>query len=340
MLQKLQIAFAQSQTFASLREHQPKRPSKDDAQIFKIGHSGTLDPLASGVLIVGIGRGTKQLQRYLASTKTYETVVTFGASTNTYDCTGVVAERAECQHVTRSLVEEKLELFRGQIAQVPPIYSALKINGVKACDYARGGRELPRQLESRDMQVDECTFMEWYEPGQHTFTIPGEEVISPAPAVRIRLTVSSGFYVRSFAHDIGLACGSRAFMASLLRTRQATFTIHDPPELANLITAITYADLEAGEEVWGPRLRPQLEKWVEANPIATGHVDGRDPNTRRKMTEDRKDRPKQRFRGEYVAETKRERIKQQGGKFKGKWNRRKIEKSDASQGALCYSPHV
>ena len=287
-----------------------------------MGHGGTLDPLASGVLIVGIGRGTKQLQKYLACTKSYETVVLFGASTDTYDCTGVIAERAHCVHVTKTLVEGKLAQFRGDIKQAPPIYSALKINGKKACEYVHGGEQLPRQLESRDMHVDECTLLQWYDPGQHGFAYPGEDVAAAVPAALIRLTVCSGFYVRSFAHDLGIACQSRSHMSTLLRTRQAIYTTSESTKSSELVSTITYADLDAGESMWGPKIRPQLESWVAANPVPSGHVNGRNEETRRKKAAEQENRPKQRFRGGYVADTKQERIKQQGGKYKGKWSRK------------------
>jgi tRNA pseudouridine55 synthase len=293
-----------------------------------MGHGGTLDPLAAGVLIVGIGRGTKQLQQYLACKKAYETVILFGASTDTYDCTGTITERASYEHVTKELVEQKLAQFRGTIMQAPPLYSALKIDGMKACEYARQGKELPRALQSREMQVDECTLLEWYPSGQTQFTFPGDE-IEPAlgsPAARIRLTVCSGFYVRSFAHDVGLACESRSHMASLRRTRQANFTVEeDPPQSSDLVTAISYADLDVGEEVWGAKLRPQLARWVLENPVASGHVDGRNREARTLLDQEKAGRPRQRFRGGYTADTKKERIKQQGGKWKGKWGRKPRE---------------
>jgi tRNA pseudouridine55 synthase len=323
VLLKLQSTFAPSKTFTPLLRHQPKRTSKDPSQVFRLGHGGTLDPLASGVLIVGIGRGTKSLSQYLACTKTYETVVLFGASTDSYDCIGAITERAECGHMKKELVEEKLAGFRGTIQQMPPVYSALKVNGMKAVEYIRQGKELPRELESREMQVDECTLLDFYAAGEHTFATPGEEKLPMAPAGRFRLTVSSGFYVRSFAHDLGIACNSRSHMASLHRTRQANFTTSDPPESPSLTPVLTYTDLEAGEGVWGPRLRPQLEKWVEANPMSQGHVNGRDENLKRKLAVEKGEKPRQRFRGEWVAETKKDRIKQQGGKYKGKWGRKK-----------------
>lgn len=295
-----------------------------------MGHGGTLDPLAAGVLIVGIGRGTKQLNKYLACSKTYETVVLFGASTDTYDCTGEITERAPCEHVTKDLVEQRLAQFRGTIMQMPPIFSALKINGVKACDYARQGKELPRDLERREMIVDECTLLDWYENGQHDFNTLAHEALSQAPAARIRLTVCSGFYVRSFTHDLGIACGSRSHMAALLRTRQADYTTGNAEDANELITATTYDELDAGEEVWAARLNPQLQAWVATNPIATGHVNGRAGVTKHKLGEEKDNKPRQRFRGGWEAETKKERIKQQGGKYKGKWGRKPLsEKAPA-----------
>jgi tRNA pseudouridine55 synthase len=289
-----------------------------------MGHGGTLDPLAAGVLIVGIGRGTKHLQKYLACTKTYETVVLFGSSTDTYDCTGSVTERANYHHVTKALVEAHLANFRGQTMQAPPIYSALKINGIKACEYARQGKELPRQLESREMYVEECTLLEWYEGGRHSFNNFVDEDLSQAPAARIRLNVCSGFYVRSFAHDIGISCSSQSHMAALTRVRQADYVIDEATKSPELISAITYTELEAGEEIWGAKLKPQLEAWVAANPVAPGHINGRDEQLRRKLAEEKENRPRQRFRGEWLAETKCERIKQQGGKYKGKWGRKTV----------------
>jgi tRNA pseudouridine55 synthase len=288
-----------------------------------MGHGGTVDPLASGVLIVGIGRGTKSLSQYLGCTKTYETVVLFGASTDTYDRTGVVTERADCRHVTRELVEEKLEGFRGTIQQMPPVYSALKINGMRAVEYVRQGQSLPRELESREMDVEECTILDYYAPEQHAFAMPGEDQPANAPAVKVRLTVSSGFYVRSFAHDLGLACNTRSHMATLLRTRQADFSTSHTPDTPDLLCTLTFADLEAGEDVWGAKLRPQLEKWVEANPVKQQeHVNGRDANTKRKLAAEQVDKPRQRFRGGWLADTKKERKKQQGPKNKENCDRK------------------
>lgn len=335
MIRDLQIKFAESKTFASLLEEtrntarlngsKRRRVSKDN--VFKIGHGGTLDPLATGILIIGLGRGTKYLSEFLECKKTYETVVLFGKSTTTYDVAGKVVAEAPTSSVTRAAVEEQLVKFRGKSKQIPPIYSAIKIDGMKLYDYARTGKELPRELESRDIEVSDCTLLDFWEAGEHDFRYPaeqasdeektmtkkimegvtatkksmaanqseaksdilaskaGENSLPPAqkaalhthplptqepepaqaPAARIRLTVSSGFYVRSFCHDLGINCGSWGTMAALIRSQQSDFTTLDPaPE--GFVTALTYEDLDAGEEVWGPKIRPVLQKWLDQHP--------------------------------------------------------------------------
>lgn len=312
-----------------------------------MGHGGTLDPMATGVLIVGIGRGTKSLQDFLYCTKTYETVVLFGKSTDSYDVAGKIVATAPTTHITREVVEGQLSAFRGNIRQVPPIYSALKINGMKAYEYARSGKELPRQLEAREMEVSDCQLIDWYEPGEHAYRWPAEEAaeedknafqklvrvgqpgssqeqslsknshpelekrdtpheereklseggvaikqaeespsreekailhthaisglsegIADAPAARISLTVSSGFYVRSFAHDLGLLCDSYGTMSELARTRQAEFTTISPAA-DGLVPALEYADIEKGEEIWGPKITEVLETWLAKNAAAS-----------------------------------------------------------------------
>ena len=165
-----------------------------------MGHAGTLDPMASGILIIGIGRGTKSLINFLDSTKTYETVVLFGKSTDTYDITGKIVNEDEFggSNVTREMVQSKFSAFRGTIRQVPPVYSALKVGGRKALELAKEGKEV--ELESREMRVEECDMVEWLEAGQHSYRWPsiegkeeGDEARhASSPAARIRLTVSSG----------------------------------------------------------------------------------------------------------------------------------------------------
>ncbi|KAL2402738.1 tRNA pseudouridine synthase 4 [Exophiala dermatitidis] len=355
VLRDLQHKFAESKTFEPLLQrtknaleeqgrHQPKRRKRGNDQIFKMGHGGTLDPMATGILIVGIGRGTKFLQDFLGCKKTYETVVLFGKSTDTYDTTGKVVAEAPTDHITKDLVEEKIEKFRGKQKQMPPLFSAIKINGMKAYEYARTGKELPRELETREVEVSECTLLDFYLPGEHDFRWPAEQapeeakalarkllpgaqssqqepdaqssqaadtsterpkdettvdqtkdvkineipyekkaamhvhtatqedVPAQAPAARVRLTVSSGFYVRSFAYDLGIACDSYGSMASLVRSQQGSYSTSQPPPEGFLPT-LTYEDLEAGEDVWGPKVSSVLEQWVEEHPESTTQND-------------------------------------------------------------------
>ncbi|CAI6257166.1 unnamed protein product [Periconia digitata] len=360
ILLDIQTIFATSTTFTPLLQlerrkraeqeaHQPSgqklKDEERDGRFFKLGHGGTLDPLASGVLIVGIGRGTKHLSSYLSSTKTYETVVLFGIATSTYDIQGEEVERKSAEHITAELVRRKIsENFTGTFRQVPPVYSGLKVDGVKAVEYARLGKELPRDLVDREVCVDACEMLEFMPPNTHEFCYPaakeGERtVVEAMPAARIRLTVSSGFYVRSFAHDLGVACGSVATMASLHRLRQGGFftpdlfstssslneddqqeTVEAATAASNstqFVPAIPYADITSSEETWAPQIRSALTTWMAQNPA-------RDPNARGPGRKGRdKEVKRQRFRGEWLAETKRERVLQQGGKSKGKLSRKK-----------------
>jgi tRNA pseudouridine55 synthase len=340
VLRDLQHKFAESKTFAPLlaqikhaREgDNQKRQRLSNDQVFKMGHGGTLDPLASGVLIVGIGRGTKTLSDFLGCKKTYETVVLFGKNTDTYDIMGKVVDEAPTQHITKELVESQLAQFDGEMQQVPPMYSAIKIQGMKLYEYARSGKELPRQLESRTVDISECTLLDYYPSGEHHYRWPVEQASeeeravarkliagaestkqqlsreakktetqrrniekrkeleaqnklprqekaamhthdlptleaqpADAPAARVRLTVSSGFYVRSFAYDLGTACSSYGTMAALVRSKQGDFTNIEPaPE--GFVPTLTYEELEAGEDVWGPKVAKVLEEWVERHP--------------------------------------------------------------------------
>ncbi|MBK5654169.1 MAG: hypothetical protein I4N50_21130 [Rhizobium sp.] len=356
----------------------------------KMGHGGTLDPMATGVLIVGVGKGTKCLQRFLECTKTYECVVLFGAATDSYDAVGKVVSKAPYEHVTKELVEEKLEQFRGKIMQKPSVFSALKVDGKKMYEYAREGKDIP-EVPARPVEVLELDMVEWLEPGTHDFAWPKEEVgaeeregaekllgirkedatrhfalaarkqrgrkrsrspendgavsgdeqpkkprtdSEPAmsgalpvedapegiaqdgerpggeaqipteeaptdaleppaptedqpaetvdkatqmeldtdqapltttgtsspqplpPAARIRLTVTSGFYVRSFSHDLGLACSSLGLMSSLVRSRQGDYTLNQ--------NVLEYSDLSAPSSSADPSDTPNAEPTTHA----------------------------------------------------------------------------
>ncbi|KAF5023971.1 hypothetical protein F66182_3975 [Fusarium sp. NRRL 66182] len=326
----------------------------------KMGHGGTLDPLATGVLIVGIGSATKSLNQFLECIKTYETVVVFGAATDTYDRAGRILAKRPYDHITREKVEKEIASFKGRQMQIPPLYSALKMDGKPLYEYAREGKPIPREIKGREVEVLDIEMVEWYEPGKHNHRWPTEEAeaaernlaeqvwrvkkqqetnkkLSPEekqqddqaiaahesfkrsfeerqdalikdapakrsrkskeprmmsgalgslpeatyskkgldlvpevldtstpppwsgegpPAVKVRLTVSSGFYVRSFCHDLGTKLDSAALMAELERSRQSHFTVGE--------NTIEYDDFFKGEEVWGPQVADMLGRWQKS----------------------------------------------------------------------------
>lgn len=141
----------------------------------KMGHGGTLDPMATGVLILGVGSGTKSLNSFLECTKSYECVVLFGAATDSYDAVGKIVARKDYSHITKEIVEEALGKFRGRIMQKPPIFSALKVNGKKMYEYAREGKELPIEIVERPVEVKELEMVEWMDGETHGFGWPVEE---------------------------------------------------------------------------------------------------------------------------------------------------------------------
>ena len=330
--------------------------------------------MATGVLIMGIGKGTKQLQGFLECTKSYEATILFGAATDTYDVLGKVLRRAEYRHVTKEGVEKVLARFRGNIMQRPPIYSALRMEGKRLYEYAREGKEVPREIQERPVKVEELEIIEWLDGGTHASRWPKEEaeveakelaekvlkldsavnipekavkkevngvkrkrelddvddisislkrpareneevdphtlmsgalqspdekLPNPAesvhsamadadsdtssqqtslppdkgpPAVKLRMTVTSGFYVRSLSHDLGEAVGSLACMSELVRTRQGDF------ELGRNV--MEYEELDKGEDVWGPQVEKLLEQWERRNAKPDGNMspteDGRE----------------------------------------------------------------
>ncbi|KAI4656432.1 uncharacterized protein J4E79_007986 [Alternaria viburni] len=419
VLRDLQDHFSRSPLFAPWLEAQKRSLIIADAKPkhlknikAKLGHGGTLDPMATGVLIVGMGKGTKCLQRFLECTKTYECVVLFGAATDSYDAVGKVVGKAEYEHVTKELVEEKLAQFRGKILQKPSVFSALKVDGKKMYEYAREGKDIP-EVAARPVEVEELELVEWLEPGSHDFAWPKEEVdgaemegakklmgirkedakvysdtaarrgrkrsrspendhvegagqqpkipktdsepamsgalpaeVAPTeevlaennvtdasveaslpteekpvasveeaqvtehtstitqdnaaeptdatassatsaptpqpPAARLRMTVTSGFYVRSLCHDLGLACNSLGLMSSLIRSRQGDYTLGQ--------NVLEYTDLE-DQSKWEPQLQKQLEEFMEKEGWSIEELDDDESWKERKkdLMEQRKD---------------------------------------------------
>ena len=186
-------------------------------QTRRIGHGGTLDPMATGVLPVFVGRATRGVEFFEHAEKTYEAVLRLGIATDTEDITGTVLEEKEVS-VTDGNIEAVLARFRGEIQQIPPMYSAIKVGGQKLCDLARKGREIAR--EPRTVTIHSLDFL-----GR-----TGEDV-------RLRVHCSKGTYIRTLCKDIGQALGCGGCMAALRRIRAGSYTESEAVALDILINS-------------------------------------------------------------------------------------------------------
>ena len=142
----------------------------------KLGQGGTLDPLADGVLVVGVGNGTKHLSKYLDCTKEYRTTGLLGSATTSYDSCDPILTRKPCGHVTPQTIADLLPRFTGTVSQIPPLYSAVRIDGKRLFEYARENLPLPRPIEPRKVTIHELRLVDWLEPGKHAFKEPEREV--------------------------------------------------------------------------------------------------------------------------------------------------------------------
>ena len=181
----------------------------------RIGHGGTLDPMATGVLPVFVGRATRGVEFFEHAEKTYETVLRLGITTDTEDITGTVLTEQDA-FVTGEMVEEVLTKFRGEILQVPPMYSALKVGGQKLVDLARKGREVERQ--PRPITI-------------HELTLLGMD----ADGIHLRVRCSKGTYIRTLCKDIGEALGCGGCMAALRRVTAGEYTEAESVPLQTLL---------------------------------------------------------------------------------------------------------
>lgn len=181
----------------------------------RIGHGGTLDPMATGVLPVFVGRATRAVEFFEHAEKTYETVLRLGITTDTEDMTGTVLTE-ENVSFTEDQLQETLAAFRGEILQVPPMYSALKVNGQKLCDLARKGKTVERQ--PRPITIHELTLVE---RGENT--------------LRLRVRCSKGTYIRTLCKDIGEKLGCGGCMESLRRVAAGEYTVDEAVPLQTLL---------------------------------------------------------------------------------------------------------
>lgn len=196
----------------------------------KVGHAGTLDPMATGVLPVVLGKATRLVEYLADADKAYRAVVALGATSDTYDREGLITPTPDVLMPSRERVEAVLDRFRGAIEQLPPMHSAIKVGGKKLYELARAGIEVERQ------------------PRRVTITRLDLEAYNP-PALQLFVECSKGTYIRSLACDIGLALGTGAYLDALTRTRHGPFSIEG---------ALTLDGLEAAfrENAWQESLYP------------------------------------------------------------------------------------
>jgi tRNA pseudouridine55 synthase len=183
----------------------------------KVGHAGTLDPLATGVMIVCVGKATKRIDEFQYRTKEYVATLRLGATTPSFDLETEVDSTFETAHITRELVEKTLPQFLGEIRQIPPAYSAVKVNGNRAYDLARKGLEV--DLKPKVLVIEEIEML-----GLRLRSATAAAVSEPVE-LKIRVVCSKGTYIRALARDIGVALGSGAFLTGLVRTRIGDVTL-------------------------------------------------------------------------------------------------------------------
>ncbi|NJO02008.1 MAG: tRNA pseudouridine(55) synthase TruB [Bacteroidia bacterium] len=195
---------------------------KLETRRIKVGHAGTLDPLASGLLVICTGKLTKEIERYQAQEKEYEGEFLLGQTTPSYDAETEVDQTFETAHISPALIQTTLEQFRGEIQQVPPVFSAIKVDGKRLYKQARKGREIiidPRPVYIHEFEITEMTL----------------------PRLKFRVVCSKGTYIRSLAHDFGQALGSGAYLSALCRTRIGAFRLQDAYVLPDLVALIQNA---------------------------------------------------------------------------------------------------
>ncbi len=184
--------------------------------IRRIGHAGTLDPFATGLLVIGIGRGaTKHMQKFVGLDKEYESVFVLGARSETDDIEGTIHQTKEVKHVDRLAIQNAMKAFIGEIEQIPPTYSAIKIGGKKMYEQARKGK--PLTAKPRKVRIDrfELERFVW-------------------PRVWVRITCGSGTYVRALARDVGEALGVGGYVEMLRRTRIGPFRVKEAHSISEL----------------------------------------------------------------------------------------------------------
>ena len=200
----------------------------------KVGHAGTLDPLATGVMTVVTGRATKRIEELQAHTKEYVAEIRLGATTPSFDLETEVDAEYPWQHIGREQIVEALSKFVGAIKQVPPAYSACKIDGKRAYKMARKGKEV--NIKAKELVIDEI-----------------ELVGMQLPVITVRVVCSKGTYIRALARDIGEALGSGAHLVGLRRTRVGDIRVESCEQVDRLIDRLEKEEIVLPEEFSGKK---------------------------------------------------------------------------------------
>lgn len=202
---------------------------KQGVKKLKVGHAGTLDPLATGVMILCTGKATKRIEEFQYHTKEYIATLKLGATTPSFDLEKEIDATYPTEHITREMVEEVLTHFVGSIEQVPPSFSACKVNGKRAYDLARKGREV--ELKPKTLVIDEIELLE-----------------CDLPVIKIRVVCSKGTYIRALARDIGEALHSGAHLTALQRTRVGEVRLTDCLPLDAIEEWVNKVEIEEDNE--------------------------------------------------------------------------------------------
>ena len=203
-----------------MTSHDVVQAIRNGTGLRRAGHTGTLDPRASGVLVILVGPAVRLSEYVSASDKRYQAIIRLGGSTDTFDAEGMVTPTKDPVNVTEAQFEEALQTFVGEIEQTPPPYSAVKVQGRKAYEMAREGEEV--DLAPRKITVHHLEVLEW-----------------APPEVVIDVHCSSGTYVRSLANDLGVMLGCGAYLVGLRRTKSGRFSLRDSVPLRKLQEAFT-----------------------------------------------------------------------------------------------------
>ena len=196
----------------------------------KVGHAGTLDPLATGVMIVCTGRATKRIDELQAHTKEYVATIALGATTPSYDLETEIDATYPTEHITREMVEETLKKFTGRIEQVPPAFSACKIDGKRAYKMARKGKEV--ELKAKILVIDEIELLEYSQQ-----------------SIVVRVVCSKGTYIRALARDIGAALNSGGHLTALRRTRVGNVKVEDCLTVDQAVEMLNNIDIVMPEDI-------------------------------------------------------------------------------------------